>query len=653
MGRKIGVDQEETFFRALSGGLSIARSAQLAGFSVTYGKELLKKPRNGREVRELREAKEVPQTPVPLAEVCAEARAALEDRTGYLFVLRYWGVELSPWQQESWEIMEDHWDSPDREFVLENGAPGAGKSLKVVAFGGKRIVLNRAVRLLYISRAQSLAERNTMRLRRALERVTPAAGAEATLAGDFGRFKPLQGGEIWARHQYVVEQMDGTPIEEKEPTVAAFGFDSDWLGNRLDGVFGDDLDTTRSIRSFEVVEKNRDVFDNELEPRLDAPRPGGGRSDLTDAPAGGLFLLTQQRLGATDFSAHALSKTYVVDDDGDGGVVEAVQYKHVIFKAHYEDRCAHLDAAGRKAMHVPSAPAYPEGCLLEPVRLPYRDLIKAMNNPARFKLVYQQEEADPEGVLVKPSWVRGGKDPETGEDHPGCWDEDRGLCELPAGLTPPLLSVVTVDPSVANFWAFQWWVVHPESGQRFLMDAVRQRMTAGLLLDWLVDEGRWVGIMEEWQLRSEQVSLALGQNVRISTWVLEAVGAFKFLTAFDHSKRWRRVRGVSFVAHETHINKHHTSFGVTSIAPHWQFGRVRLPGRQGNPGRVAAMKLVDEVTRYRTDGTPTGTDDQVDANWMLEWNLPALLNTLPKAPRVQARPGHVRSSFGRHLTAVR
>lgn len=635
----VTLPQREKYWTLRREGFSQAKASREAGFSLSTAKRLEGDPSNGREYHEARAEREIPDTPIPLGEVCEEARAALEDRSGFLFCKRYFGVDLSPWQMESWRGMEDSWDSPDREFVVENAPPGGGKSTKLVMFFAKRIVLNRSVRLLFISRAQSLAERNALRLRRALERVNPAFGAEATLAGDFGRFKPKQGGEIWARHQYVVEQMDGEPIEEKEPTVSAYGFDGEWIGNRVDGVGGDDLDSSKTIRSLEVVAKNRDVFDSDLEPRLEAPNL---MDPFSGEVVGGLFYLAQQRLGPGDFSSHALGKVLFDDEDaeGSGGVP---QYRHVVFKAHYEDRCAGADDAERRRLHAPSAPAYPDGCLLDPKRLPWRDLLKVMNNPQRFSVVYQQEDATQDGVLVRPIWVKGGIDPETGETYIGCWDDDRGLCELPHGLSQPVLSVVTVDPSVTNYWAFQWWVVHPESEQRFLMDCVKTRKSADSLLDWLHDESRFAGLMEDWQRRSERVSFDLGMNVRISHWVLEAVGAFKFLQAYNHTKRWRRINSVAFIPHETNINKHDHQLGVTSVASHWKYGRVRLPGR--GAGRLAALRLVDEVQNYRTDGVLVATDDQVDANWMLEWNLPRLLNALPREPTRFDRPSYLKGGF--------
>ncbi len=48
------------------------------------------------------------------------------------------------------------------------------------------------------------------------------------------------------------------------------------------------------------------------------------------------------------------------------------------------------------------------------------------------------------------------------------------------------------------------------------------------------------------------------------------------------------------------------------------------------------MKLVDEATRYATDGSYKGTDDCLMAMWFLEFNLPNIAkpeHELPQLPR--------------------
>ena len=586
----------------------MANAAREAGFSLPSAKRLEKLPSNGSEYREVRAAREIPDTPVPLDEVCDEAKAALADPTGYLFVKRYMGLELMPWQQAGWEQMEVAWASRDREFLCENAPPGGGKSTKGVGFAAKLIVLDRSVRTLFISRASSLAERNTRRLRRLLERTAPAVGAASTLSADFGRFKPRYGGDVWKAAEFVVEQMDGTPIEEKEPTCSAFGFDSEWIGNRLDFVFGDDLDSTRSIRNMEIVEGNREIFDNELESRLEP---------------GGLFMIAQQRLGAFDFSNHVLSKVLPPDDDdGESDDVGGKQYRHVIFKAHYEDRCRGVES------HRPGSPPYPEGCLLSPESLSYRDLRKAMNNPNRFKVVYQQEDPGVSEALVQAVWVDGGRGPD-GVTHVGCWDKDRGAWELPDGLAGEKLGIITVDPSPTRYWSVQaWCLVAGEVDQHYLLDLHRERMEAPDFLDWSHQLGGFTGIAEDWWHNFNRA------GVQLTHVIVERNAAQRFMLQYEHFHRWQAARRLTVIAHDTHRNKTDPDYGIQMVAPLWRDGQIRLPGKQNNPGRLSSMRLVDEVLRYPN----SSTDDCVLGHWFYVHNLPTVKPRLKPMPRIHHTP---------------
>lgn len=625
-GKRITEAQENHYWALRAQSFSIARAAREAGFSVPAAKQREARKASGRDYRDAKGENprgQIPEHPIPLDEVCQEAKDALADRTGNLFAKRYFGFELEPWQQIAFQSYEDAWDTDDREFLLENAPPGGGKSTAKVIWACKRIVLDRSIRILFMSRAHSLSERNAMRVRRQLERVSPPPTGLSTLSRDFGRFKPKQGGDVWKRDEFVVEQMDGSPIEEKEPTVSSFGFDSEWIGNRVEIVLGDDLDTTRSIRNLDIVEGRREVFDNELEPRLES---------------GGLFVVTQQRLGAFDFSAHCLSKVLLPEDDGGDDEPEGVpQYHRVIFKAHYPEKCAHLSVAEQRAMHSSSAPAYPEGCLLSPKRLGWRDVRKAMNNPERFKVVYQQEDPGESGALVQKLWVDGGRD-EHGQVFIGCWDPDRGLWQLPRtpegglALEGDVIGVISVDPSVTRYWSVQAWVYHPVSQQRFLLDLHRERMDAPEFLDWSHSEQKFVGIAEDWWHNFDRLGVPLG-------WVIaEANAAHRHMLQYEHFHRWMRARSVQVIGHSTQRNKADEELGVQMIGPRWRDGQVRLPGK--GIARIQSLRLVDEVTRYPN----AATTDCLMGQWFFEYNLDTIYTARPtNQPRLK-RPGWLRGA---------
>lgn len=600
--------QEAHFLTRIHQGEPIKRAAQEAGFSERAGYGILGKGGGGPEVRAMRDESKVP-SPIPLDKLSDAAQEAMADRSGVLYCRRYFGYELLPWQVEYWRLLEDAWDSPDREFRLVNAPPGGGKSLGAAMFCTKLIASDRATRTLFISVAQKLARRNSGRVKMALQRVTPQVNkdgstAQAALSSDFGRFKPLHQGTQWTIDEFTVEQMDGTLPEEKEPTCQSYGFDSRFIGNRLDAVFGDDMDTTRGIRNFEVVELNREVFDNELEPRLDA---------------GGIFVLTQQRLGAFDFSAHVKAKMVVPDDyDGESELMTP-QYTQITFKAHYEELCR-----GRES-HQRDAEPWPAGCLLSPRNLSWADIRKAMTKES-FDVIYQQQDPGESEALVQRIWVDGGRDAE-GHTYLGCWDHDRAAWQLPPNLMGQKFGVVTVDPSPTRFWSVQAWVIAQDSEQRYLLDIERKKMEAPDFLDWSIHLNDWTGMAEDWRRAFDRA----GQ--KLTHLIVERNAAQRFMLQYDHFHRWRSKYNIQVIAHDTARNKADEDFGVQMVGPRWRDAQVRLPGR-GNDGRLASLKLVDEVVRY----PHSPTDDCVMAQWFLEHNLPSLSRRLNHKPQKLWRP---------------
>jgi hypothetical protein len=413
----------------------------------------------------------------------------------------------------------------------------------------------------------------------------PAQGrvvdAEAALAQDFGRFKPVEG--LWTRDEFVVAQLDVEGAEDKEPTVSAYGMDSEFLGHRANVVVWDDLVTRAILRNSEQIENQRAWWTEEGETRLEP---------------GGVLLLVGQRMGADDLYRFCLDMEIPEE------LVEVVgrdrKYRHIVFPAHFDDRC--------EKDHGRDAQPWPDGCLLDPVRLPWTKLATVQRNRgAAYRVQYQQEEVDPEEVLVPKLWVDGGIGSD-GEMFPGCWD-DRDLFDIPANLAPPVLSVATADPSPTKYWSIQHWLVQPGTNQRFLLDLLRQSMDSPDFLDWNQNEGCFFGVMEEWQQRSTAAGYP------ITHWIVENNAAQRFILQHDHVRRWQRQHGVQIIAHATHRNKTDPDYGVQMLKNLYRFGQVRLPAK--GIGRLASLKLIDEVTRY----PQTSTDDCMMAQWFLEYQL--------------------------------
>ena len=625
--------QKEKYWGLREGGFSQSDSAKKAKFSIATAQRLEKLQMHnvrGREIQLVRATEELPN-PKSDSELSPEARRALEDFT--YFQQRYFGRIPAPWQKEAAESIVKLLETPNEEYVVINAPPGSGKTVAFVHdIPAWLTCRNRAIRGMIGSATMSLAKRNLMRLKRTLERVEPekaetnalrrgdALDAVSTLSHDFGRFRPMDK-EIWTNEAFIVMQPgESGAISEKEPTWSAYGIDTSFIGGRYDFVMWDDLVDPRKMRTVEQREALQDVYQDVCETRLEP---------------GGLLVLQGQRISSDDLYRFALDMTApgLEDDDDDEGEYDEEEmtakvgekrdgkkYHHIIFKAHYEEQC-------EPEQHKKSGSPYPHGCLLVPRRIPWTKINTLMaNRGERFSVLYQQQDVDPTEVLVPNAWVYG-----HGE-FIGCIDRDRDRLHIPEGLDPnSCFSIATADPSPTNYWSIQWWIYDPASEKRYLIDLARKKMDAPDFLDWSAAEGKFVGIMDEWQDASKTLGFP------ITTWIVEANAAQRFMLQYDHVRRWRSMHDVDIIPHTTSRNKSDPNYGVETIAPHWRFGRVRLPGR--GDGKVISMRLIDEVTKY-----PHGrTDDCVMAEWFFEWNLPNL--SLPSAASSSSwRPSWVGSA---------
>ncbi len=564
-------------------------------------------------------SEEVLPGPIPYSKLRPEAQRALDDFV--YFRRRYFGRASVPWQLDLAEQLKNLYDNDAREYLVVNVPPGSGKTTLIADFCAWLICRDRRIRILMGSHTASMAESMLMRVRRSLERLTPikakiddlekglAFDAESALALDFGRFRPSNR-ELWTRSSFIVEQHDGAgAVEEKEATMTSYGRDSGFLGGRFDLSVWDDL--ARATRASSTKkEEDEEWYVNEAETRIDP---------------GGLHVLVGQRLAADDLSRFCLDMTVQEDDDeddenNDDKFVEAntepadpnnragMKYKHLKYKAHYEDLCT--------GKHSRKQQPYPNGCLLDPSRHRWRDLSAiANNNPRNFTIVYQQEDMDPSTAMVKREYVWGDA------SHVGCWDKDRGLWEIPPGMTSAdTIVIATADPSPTMYWSVQVWLFHENSQQRVLLDHQRAKMMAPEFLDYNPLGGGYSGLMEEWQTKSEAIGFP------ITHWIVERNAAQRFMLQYSTVTQWQIKRGVQIIGHDTTTaNKSHEELGVSTLGPLYRLGRVRLPGK-GDAARLASMKLVDEIVKYPYD---TRTDDCVMAQWFLEWNLPNI--SLPDA----------------------
>lgn len=649
--REVSNEDKIRFWEARAAGISIQESCRIAGIHYNTGQKWdskrrklqaevelanhdekvagVKASRSGDKVAALRkELDTIAELPpvIPYERLSERAKQGWDDFDYFRRV--YLGRVPSPWQVEAALRIVEYLESEEKEFLVLNCPPGAGKSTLFHDVAVWCIVRNRGIRVLIGSISQTLAKMYSRRIRETLERPTRliadpelvkkglAVDAEGCLAQDYGRFKPTASGSLWRAEEFIVEQMIPGMLENKEPTVSAYGIDSEFIGHRADLCLFDDVASPENAKESTSRDRLLERWDSMAEARCDP---------------GGLVAVIGQRLGPGDLYAHCLNKvTYDELDEDDGAdmtvedrlkdPVKKQKYHHIIYRAYYEE----LDTgiASRKK----TGKAWPDGPLLDPVRLPWKDLsfIK-YNQPNKFRVVYQQEDLDTDYQLVERVMLTGG----TGHDgswYEGCIDRDRQPGWMRPGLRQPWVSIISVDPSPAMFWGVMWTVVQPDTGLYHVVDLERVKLTAEELLGYDLSTGRYTGILEDWVQRANDL------HYPVSHIVVEVNAAQRFLLAHDFVRRWQALRGVQVIPHTTSRNKLDENLGLEAlIPPVVRSGSLRLPTLTANWKTLALVEELVSWTKDKKKGT-----DLAMALWFCLLHAPRLM--APKDPPRMWRP---------------
>lgn len=590
---------------------------------VEAGKQAVaNRPRNGTEYAEQKASPVV--GPIPRKRLSHAAKRALEDFA--FFRRRYFGRVSTPWQEEAGYLVLELMESRRKEFAVINAPPGSGKStLFTHDIPAWLTIRQRGIRGMMGSASQPLAQRYLRRLMATFEAGAPLKAADedlrmgvgfdavATLAGDYGLLKPPNA-RPWSVNQLLVLQDPTKMAGEKEPTWSAVGIESTYIGGRYDICLWDDTVDPRAVLSLKEVETVQSDWDKVAEKRLEPS---------------GLLVLQGQRLGPADLYRYNLDKVVGEEQEephGEKGcrAEPGRKYHHIVYRAHDENLC--------QGEHAEDSPPWPEGCLLDPRRLTWRELSAEMaNDEGNYLQVYQQEDANPDETLVNRLWVKGGVDPVSREYYPGCWDVDRSIGEMPL-FEGRVTSVASTDPSGGKSWASEWWVYDEKNDLRYLIDLDRSQMQADQFLGLDFSTGEFTGLAHRWMLRSRE----LGRP--ITHWIMEWNAAQRYLIQNSIAKRWSARYNVTFIAHDTHKNRSDKRLGVEALLrPIYKYGKVRLPGASDLNTRAITMKLVDEVTKWRGDGRGY-RNDTVMSEWFFEHNLERLKRAGSSVPPLGESP---------------
>jgi hypothetical protein len=592
MPRKVTEGTWKAYFAARADGQSPTAAAKIAGMSreTAFRFERTGKGSGLEAARSLGLTSAGDQTIT--RELSKEAKRAMTDFA--YFRRRYLGRRTVGWQTDAAnkvvEAIERGETSDDEQRMVINAPPGSGKSTTFTHdIPVWLIVRNRGIRIMLGSEASGIATAYSRRVRTTLARRIPikastrelrmgtAFDAEVTLAADFGDFKP--GNDlIWRAGEFTVLPDDDSDPDEKEATVTAYGRDSEFLGGRFDVVIWDDVVTVKNMRTESL---RNDLFvwwDTTAESRVEP---------------GGVFILQGQRIAAGDLYRYCLNKREV---DG------TPTYQHLKYRAHDDSKCPG---------HHHRQAAWPETCLLDPRRLPWKKIAAIREQDGRlFEVVYQQGDVDPEATMIDRLWIDGGED-DKGQIWPGC-RTDEVLGDIPEVFRDgSAWSVMTVDPSPTKWWGILWLAYHPATDQRLLVAAERRKMPSNQLLDMDLDSGAFKGIAEDWRKKALEVGLPLDGMF------VERNAAQRFMLQSSIWNRWTQTYGVPILPHDTHSNKNDPQYGMSVLVAPVKSGRYRLPRRATPHEEGVVERLIHEATHY-----PAVEDsDLLMALWFFEHHL--------------------------------
>ena len=616
-GRKVDPDKVAAYALAISQGATITQAINQSGISRVTVYRQLDDPAS--EINTALAKLGLAAGKIPTGkELSKFAQQALDD-FGF-FRSFFFGRSTSPWAEDAAQKVVQLLETDRKEYLVVNIAPGTGKSTFFTHDLPAWILCrDRAKSIMIGSLSQNMANGYVNHLRTTFERAVPepadpdlvemgmARDPVSTLALSYGRFKPQGGLGQWSRNQFDIAQPNGQPRGKKEPSVAGYGMDSGFLGGRFDFAIWDDVVDNDSFATEAAQKKIILNWKNLAETRIN-PK--------------GLLILQGQRLSPNDLYRYCLDLKEATEIDGARPDQNAPRkYHHIVYKAHDEEKCM---AKEHPETHALDAKPWPQGCLLDPYRLAWRELANMkINDENTYRTVFQQEDVGQGDKLVNRLWIDGGLDPVTQTYFPGCYDDDRSSGIIPEGLQG--VSIITADPSPTQYWAVMWWIYNPETKFQHLIEMKREPMTASDFLDYNPDSGRFTGLLETWWQES------VAQNRPVTTLIVEENAAQRFMLQYNHFKRWAALRRVNLVGHQTGRNKSDPKFGVQTIGSYYKFGQVRLPGQRIDGSRSSVSQLVKEVTEWPGDNV---TDDCVMSHWFLVWNAQNLFPTANLEPIV-------------------
>lgn len=623
----VPAEQKARYLALRRQGLSQSQAAAEAGISRTTGHRLDHDvPRTAKQL-----TSDVPP-PLSFEELSKTGQEAL--RSFPFFAETFFCTRVAPWWSKTAEQVVADVLSSEQTFTILNLASGVGKTTLLTRLigwltaGGGSLdpAYGRALRVMYGSSTMDKAVQVVDQLRRTLEDPRPfydfrqKKRAEHSLAGVYGRFKPLPGEgddtSVWQRSQFTVAQLGDYGLFQKDPTLVAASIGATVMSSRIDVAVFDDPASFSNMLTPDLAER----WETEVESRIE--------------PEGSLFAVGQ-RLGVEDLYGTLLERTMTSEEGED----PAPFYRQIVFPSHNEPTCDAEQGGSHRQWNLGT-----EGCLLDEYRLPWPKLLREQAK-STWKAMYQQKPEDDASGLVPEVHIFGGTDA-TGFEAPGCLDRDRMFGEHPEEVG--LIDYVTVDTAVSTtrfggYWAIEWKAVDPQTRRDWLIEGHRLKMTGSDFIDFDPTAGL-TGFMPTMQT----ASVERGHPIRV--WVIEKNRAeFLSTRAVD---LFRRTFGyVTILSPFTQRNKTDKQFGIEALLPgRYRNGERRLPYR-GVQARDYLKVKIHELSRY----PHVKTDDTVLSDWVGEANLDEILAAArpaqsPAAVSGAPLPGYLKRQQGEART---
>lgn len=429
----------------------------------------------------------------------------------------------------------------DMEMIL---APQRhGKTMLLAHFCTYLMCLDPNVRILWISAAQRTAEKSVNLVRSILasnqELIEEYAGVGNTFIPD--RKSPYQ----WTRAEFTVATR--TDVDLNGPNMQALGREGTILSLNADIIIVDDIEDKGSVGQIGTRESTKEWWDSQLL---------GRKEEHT-----GVFVIGS-RQHADDLYSHIL-----VNDEYNVTVEQAHNPACPIPEHDHE---AHVD------------------CMLFPEVRTHKWLIKqkrAMNNPARWEMIYQNV-ARTAGLVVFPE-----------DQVKACRSASYRARTMPAHSSYRL--VAGLDPAISGFQAA----------------VLLAYQTVPELKIWLVDldntEGGGVGaaarLIRRWY-----------DKYKVSHWVAEE-NLLGDLNQYQEIQEAIRPHGIYVQTWHTGHNKNQEYFGVTGLSTLFEEKQIILPYADAESQMVTdtlvSQLVVWDEANSRNKNRTGFKDDLVMALW--------------------------------------